>query len=62
VAAEVVSWAIAPYVLQNPEGGLEIREKYLSGNVRRKLEIVREAAKTDPTYSDIMSELQSEDH
>ena len=50
--------SIAPFVLKDPEGGYEIRETYLSGNVRRKLEIAKQMAKSDPRYNENVVELQ----
>src|SRR5581483_8219902 len=37
---------------ENPESGqLETRERYLSGNVRKKLRAAEQAAEDDPRYS-----------
>jgi N12 class adenine-specific DNA methylase len=47
-------------VLVNPETGLfEIREKYLSGNVRKKLAIAEEAVKSNPVYQVNVESLKS---
>ncbi|MBI1202599.1 MAG: PLxRFG domain-containing protein [Rhodopseudomonas sp.] len=37
-------------VFKDPEGGYEPRDAYLAGNVKRKLAIAAEIAKTDPQY------------
>lgn len=37
-------------VFLNPEGNYELREEYLSGNVRRKLAVAREKAAQDPAF------------
>lgn len=37
-------------IFKNPEAGYETRDSYLSGNVKRKLALAIEAAKTDPKY------------
>lgn len=44
---------------RNPETGtLETRDAYLSGNVRKKLAVAEEAAKSDPAYKSNVEELQ----
>lgn len=37
-------------VFEHPNGGYEVKEKYLSGNVRRKLQEAREAATINPRF------------
>jgi N12 class adenine-specific DNA methylase len=46
-------------ILKNPIGGWETREQYLSGNVKKKLAIAEEAAKSDSTYQDNVEALRT---
>jgi N12 class adenine-specific DNA methylase len=49
--SEAKAWdAIRGDAYQTPEGLLEIRDKYLSGNVRKKLREAEAAAKIDPRF------------
>lgn len=55
VAQDVVSAGIA---FHDPAEGWKPADLYLSGNVRRKLALAREAAKTDPTYAPNVAALE----
>lgn len=48
-APESIVQELGPLVFKNPEAGWQAREDYLSGNVKRKLAVAVEAAKSDPT-------------
>ena len=45
-------------VFKTPDGGYELKEQYLSGNVRKKLRAAREAAKADPAFAENVEALQ----
>lgn len=46
-------------LFKNPEGGFEVKDSYLSGNVRKKLDDARIAAKQDPFYEDNVKALEA---
>jgi N12 class adenine-specific DNA methylase len=46
-------------ILNNPVGGWETREEYLSGNVKTKLAVAEEAAKTNPDYQENVDALKA---
>ena len=50
--------ALGSAVYQNPEGGWEMADEYLSGNVKRKLEHARTAASSDKRYERNVSALE----
>lgn len=43
--------ALGDLVYENPDGGLELKETYLSGNVRSKLAVAKEKASTEPRFT-----------
>lgn len=45
-------------LFKNPQGGFETKDKYLSGNVRKKLEDAKIAAKEDPFYEQNVKALE----
>jgi N12 class adenine-specific DNA methylase len=50
----------SPLVFEDHEtGGLQLADLYLSGNVRKKLEAAREAAKDDPAYERNVAALEA---
>ena len=56
VSAELMA---SGHVFQNPStGGLETRDEYLSGSVRRKLREARAAAEVDPSFKKNIEELE----
>lgn len=56
VSAELMA---SGHVFQNPStGGLETRDEYLSGSVRRKLREARAAAEVDPSFRKNIEELE----
>jgi len=58
--ARLLQSELGPLVYRNPEGGnWETADSYLSGNVRTKLSIARNAAELDPGYQRNISALES---
>ena len=48
------------WVFKNPETGkYEMKDQYLSGNVKKKLEIAENASKKDEMYKENVAALQS---
>lgn len=46
-------------IYKNPEGGWETADEYLSGNVRKKLEVAREAIEKDKSYAENVTTLEA---
>ncbi len=62
--ANALAGELGDAVYRNPGGDWEVADEYLSGNVRRKLEAARDAAKVDPAYQrnvDALEKVQPKD-
>lgn len=58
-SAEAARKALGGLVFDTPDGHLESREAYLSGNVRRTLRAAEQAAEVDPTFQVNVDTLRS---